>query len=357
MSFKKIQYSNSGKTIVFDFVNSDVAYANTLRRIILSEIPNIAIAYDPYNPQESDINFRKNTSVLHNEFVGRRISLLPMHLSKSEIESFDPNNYRFKISKHNTTDKIIDVTTDDIVLISDNDEQVRNIFPHDSITNDPIIITKLKPNEANRQEGEAIEVEFTARRGIAKQHARWCPVSTCTYFNILDDDQVNIARKQLSDKDLHTFETIGKMRLFKKNKYDEANAFRFTIESECKLTASEIVDTAFDVIIKKLQTFQGDNKFDVSKIINDQMMITIHNEDHTIGNMLTTYIYNKYVRELNEIDFVAYYQPHPLENDIIMKLKPKSSFDINMCRSFIIRTVQELSIEFKKLQEEFKNMK
>lgn len=351
-SIDSIKITNNDKKLVFNINNVDVAYVNALRRVILSEIPNIAIAYDPYKPDESDILFKKNTSVLHNEFVGHRISLLPLHLSKEEIANFDPNNYKFQISVKNKTNSLLEITTDDIKAINNSTVNVKEVFPHDPITNEPILITKLKPNIKNPDDGEELVVEFTARRGIAKQHSRWCPVSTCTYFNILDDDLIEKAMKNIDSKALHSFNTIDKYRIFKKNVYGDANCFTFTIESECKLKAKDILDVAFEVIERKIESLKDTSKYDIKPLIsenNNMYMISIHDEDHTLGNVLQTYIYNKYVRENKKemISYVGYYQPHPLENTVVVKIQftddKKDVFEI-------LRQI------FNELAQEFKNI-
>ena len=48
-----------------------VSLSNAIRRIILSEIPNVAF-------YEKDINVLENKSELHNEFIAHRTSLLPI---------------------------------------------------------------------------------------------------------------------------------------------------------------------------------------------------------------------------------------------------------------------------------------
>ena len=49
-----------------------VSLTNAIRRIILSEIPNVAF-------YEKDIKIIENKSELHNEFIAHRTSLLPIY--------------------------------------------------------------------------------------------------------------------------------------------------------------------------------------------------------------------------------------------------------------------------------------
>ena len=330
VSIKKLKSLEIDQMLQFEISDIDVSHVNAIRRVILAEIPTIAIAYDPYKPKESDIQFVKNNSVLHNEFVGHRLSIVPLYFKAEEIDAYDPDQYKFVIHKKNTTTESIDVTTDDIRYENNygTAKPISEIFPRDPLTKDPIIISKLKPNIMNPSNGEELHIVFSARKDIAKKHARWCAVSTCVYENTMDEERVKLARENITDsKLLNAFDSIEKYRIFKTNKYGEPNSFKFTIVSECALTPKEILLNSVKVIRAKLAALVSEEgKYEVQKQ-NDLYIITVHEEDHTLGNLVQSYIYNKYVRESSEIEYVGYYQPHPLESDIIFKLKPTPEKD------------------------------
>ena len=336
--FNSLLVSRYDKKIDFQVHNIDVAIVNAIRRICLAEIPNVAVAFDSYHPAESDVRIITNNSSLHNEFIGHRISLLPIFLDEDEITSYTVDKYKFVINKKNVTNQMVNVTTDDIIGFDANNEMldthlVHQIFPHDNMTGDPIIITKLKPNPYNADMGDELHVEFSARKGIAKHHARWCPVSTCSYFNMVDQEAYRKSKEDLlksSDIDpkdkhnrLNRLETIDKFKSFVTNEYGDPSAFQFVLESECKLSPQTIFRIALDVITSKLESLRDDESKMESFSQQDQGLhfIQINNEDHTLGNVLQTLLYNKYVRDSKEVEFVGYWQPHPLENSIVLKIK------------------------------------
>jgi len=325
--------------------NVDVGIVNAIRRVILSEVDNIAIAFDPYNEEKSDIKFIENTTSLHNEFLGHRISLIPIQIDPKDIKTYNPEMYKFVIQKNNTSNEVIDVTTDDITVFDEDsndvsDDTLDSIFPKDKITKDPILITRLKPNLYNTAMGEKLHVEFKARVGKAVQHARWSPVSTCTYFNVIDDEKAEEAfmksSASLSEKDREVakrrFDIHGRYRYFIKNEYDEPSAFEFTIESECRWSPKMLVSEAIRVLTDKLQklVFEPERcKVDVIDKETQTYALIISNEDHTLGNLLQTLLYNEYVRtdKKNTLTYVGYYQPHPLNSEIVFKLVFKESTD------------------------------
>ena len=53
--------------------------------------------------------------------------------------------------------------------------------------------------------------------------------------------------------------------------------------------------------------------------------IRISDENHTIGNVVTKYLQDLYLGEI--LEFISYKKPHPLENDVVFRIKLKDGFD------------------------------
>jgi DNA-directed RNA polymerase subunit L len=334
MSFTIIKKTD--RVLKFESKDVDLSIMNGLRRVALSHVENIAIAWDPYHEELSDIKMITNTSSLHNEFLSHRISLVPVCVSEDEVESWDKNIYKFVIHKTNMTKEPIWLTTRDIDVyhaetgkkLDDSDRIRERLFPCDEITKDYIVLTKLKDNET-------VHVEFRSRKGTAHQHARWCPISMYGYEQKMDMDQVNEARAKVGDDPaaLNRFDKIDACRMVMRNRKGEPNQLVITLESECKLTPAYLIDQSFKFIVSSLNAIHKGEKMSVSPISVETHMfgIEIADEDHTLGNLIYQLAMNHYIenekkeKEADPIDYIGYYQPHPLKRNLLFKLRFRSS--------------------------------
>jgi DNA-directed RNA polymerase subunit L len=313
----------------FKYENTDVCYVNAIRRIILAEVPNVAIV--------DDMEFIKNDTSLHNEFMSHRISLIPCCFEKEAIDNFEAGSYEFTINVENTTTNIMNITTKHIHMTNpeknddnnDNEKYKRSftkkIFPPCKITKDYILITRIKPKQC-------LHVVFRAAKGIAKTHSKWSPVSLCAHHLMLDENEVEKERNIIKEdpSKLNHFDTIDKWRIFKKNNHGEPNKFELNVVSECCMTSREILDTATDILVEKLTHVTKKMTVEAIDEITNMFAVVIAGEDHTLGNVMQATIYNHYIRRNKKVEYCGYFKPHPLENHIILKIKFEDGSRMNI---------------------------
>lgn len=307
----------------FKVNNIDKSVVNSIRRIILSEIPSIAF---------DDIKFIKNNTVFHNEFLSKRLELIPIFFNEKETDNFKSEDYKFIINKKNDTNSDMVITSKDIeiyhngVKLKDSDK----LFPPNKITKDYILITKLKSNKYNITNGEELYIEMYAKKNIAIKHSKYCPVSQSTFYNSYDETDKNILNAQ---------------RNYKKDMYDEPSEFIFKIESENGLKPEYLFWKAIDILIDKVTNLYKNINTDNIIITNlgNLYQLDVKKETHTLIDVVQSLIYNKYFRNIknknNELEFIGYFQMHP-DNDS-MTLKIKLSKDVDP-KKFILKNLKDI---------------
>lgn len=370
----------------FEVDDVDVAVLNSIRRTILSDIPNVAFRYDAFDKDESSITFHTNTGALHNEFLGHRLSLIPLCFTEKQLDAVlsGQARYRFVLKKHNTTKSdIVDVLTSDFVVYLDDrplDVHEREaILPPDGFTGDYILITRLKP-------GEAVHAECVPAEGTAKEHAAWCPVSLCVFHNRTDPQAAAVAfaqrleamresrsadgKPQLTEEEEAEYERrfyiLDAQRCFQRNKYGEPRCFTFCIETECRLRPAYLVAKALRLLIERVKrleyvfgkdddAFKRDTSAAVAPLDEEagSYDVCIDDEGHTLGNLLQSLLFELYHRESGELTYVGYYQRHPLENSVSLRLTPTKPMDVAEFRAFMSQACAKVAGHLLQIAEDW----
>ena len=139
----------------FIISNINPVIANTIRRILISEIPIFAI---------DDVIILENTSILNDEILAHRLGLIPLK-SDPAYSLKDRDKIAIRLS--------LNVSAD---------EDKRTIYSGDLVSDDPHIVPVYKNIPIVKLErGQKIVLEAYAKLGVGKEHAKWQAVSTATY--------------------------------------------------------------------------------------------------------------------------------------------------------------------------------
>ena len=352
------------KTISFEINDVDVSLVNSLRRIILSEIPNVGFFFKVSDHfVNSDIIFHKNDTPLHNEFMAHRFSMIPLCFNPEEIAEWDMASYTFVIDVKNTTQSMMDVTTEHFNIIDKDGKEMprsftKRVFPPNEITKDYILLTKLPAHTESGDNSPAFHVEARAQKGIPKDCTAWNTVSLCTFFNTIDQDKVDAQLKILTagkskeeaKKITTDFKTLQIQRFYKTNEFDEPRSLTMSITSECALTPKLIFTKACDILAQSLTTISREFTSNESKVVSFATLndvpnyygFTIKGYTHTIGNLIQAMFMNKYVRDEKVIDYVGYSVPHPLEETTLLKIKFANDISDDAVKEFMIDAIHDI---------------
>ena len=240
----------------------------------------------------------------------------------------------------NKTNRIINVTNENFQVTDTETGKILNsldFFPPHHVHKTFINILKLNPNPNN--EGEIIHFEGYPSVGVGKLHSCFSPVSCVTFKNKRDPEKVDRELKKYLkqfDESEHKkaeldFELSLADRYFKTDINDEANSFEMYIESKEVLLPEIILYNSLDILKNKINTFY----LNITKIIKEKenlenikisesldsmeaFEIEIENENHTLGNIVQNYAL--IIKGNESLKFIAYKNPHPLQNKILIKI-------------------------------------
>jgi len=369
----------SSTVIRFRLEPTVVGYANTLRRTMITDVETIAFRADiNESGATGDVVISANSTPMSNEMLAHRIGLIPIHVTRP-LE-WRPDNYTFSLNMVNNTSEPVDVVTSDITVMRSRGAEeepllVPNVefFHPDPVTHDTALLAVLK-GRSGSQKPETLSFTARATMGTGRENAAFMPVtSRCSYGYTRDDDEdrkkeiFNLwlsRNKKVNATELESnptrkgelereFATMEVQRCFKMNERGEPYSFDFIVESVGVLDPVYIVARAIDILQTKILRYASIDSGDLPESLKvrpaDARMkgfdFIFQGEDHTLGNLLQTWM-EQNLMDTGEITFVGYKVPHPLRDEMVLRVGVDSGLDTS-ARAAVARAARECSQMFK----------
>lgn len=237
-----------------DFILSDVdlALANSLRRIMIAEIPTLAI---------DSVEIETNTTVLADEFIAHRLGLIP--LQSADIEQLeycrdcfcedhcDKCSVVLTLHAIGESESTTNVYAKDLVIVSN--LMGRNIG-HPIIQDkegNGVLICKLR-------KGQELSMKCVAKKGISKEHAKWGPAAAIEFeydpWNRLKHTdywyEQDISKEWPPSKNSEYEDPPNKDDAF--DYTAKANTFYMNVETVGSITSDQVVLRGIDTLQKKV---------------------------------------------------------------------------------------------------------
>ena len=223
--------SKTKEELVFDITGVDPTLVNTLRRIMIAEIPTMAI---------ETVIINQNTSIIPDEVLAHRLGLIPILADaddfeeKKENEDFNEKNcikFTLNVKCEKNKNGIINneqIFSRDLNLEFLGDQ--KNKFYDNKtkkytigLVNDDIYLNKLAP-------GMEIDLVCYCVKGIGRTHAKWSPVCTA-YYKLLN--KINII-KEISGNDAEELKQLCPKGVFIVNKKGNAEVGNIRECTSCR---------------------------------------------------------------------------------------------------------------------------
>lgn len=278
-----------GMEMEFDMIGYDPAIVNAVRRILLSEVPSVAI---------EKVYLYQNTSVMQDEVLAHRMGLIPLKA--------DPRLFQWKAkdapdegTEQDTLEFTLNIKCSRRAGGSEQSRPEEQYINHHALTKhikwvpkgdqasrmsdpgpveDDILINKLRP-------GHEMEMRLFAVKGQGRDHAKFSPVATAFYRllpaitllrDVHGDDAHRLqkcfspgvieleptddgrkkavvvnARLDSCSRNVYRYADLKEAVLLEKIK----DHFIFTVESVGATKPQDLVEMACDVLIEKCDYF------------------------------------------------------------------------------------------------------
>lgn len=170
----------------FDLVGVDASIANAVRRVLMAEVPTVAIEH---------VYIWNNTSIIQDEVLSHRLGLVPLAINPDKVTMRKPGDdaddsntvvFHLKVKCERNRNAVKGETDPDKLYIGHNvySEQLTwdaKGAQHEDFAgaepkpvHDKVLIAKLRP-------GQELDLELHCEKGVGKDHAKFSPVATATY--------------------------------------------------------------------------------------------------------------------------------------------------------------------------------
>ncbi|PIN88027.1 DNA-directed RNA polymerase subunit D [Candidatus Woesearchaeota archaeon CG10_big_fil_rev_8_21_14_0_10_32_24] len=253
MKLEKLQDKKKDGKLTFLMKGTNEVFANTVRRLILDEVPTLAV---------EDVEIKENSSALFDEMLALRLGLLPI---KTDLKSYRlPENeaeIAEKSARCTLQIKLKSSKKGDVLAGEAESSDPKCTFVHEEM---PVVRLLAK---------QKLDVTMTAVMGQGKEHVKWAP-GWAFYRKVADIKvgKVDVEALAKINKDGVFKISAGKVTVDQEKVYQSylleqydnlegiditySDDIIFNLESWGQLSCKEILAEAADILINKVEEME-----------------------------------------------------------------------------------------------------
>ena len=252
MKVEKIKEEKKKNKLVFLLKGSSEIFANTIRRMIIEEVPTLAV---------EDLEIKDNSSALYDEMLGLRLGLLPL---KTDLKSYVMKE-KCKCGGEGCAQCELKIN------IKANKKGY--VYAGEAVSTDPkCVFVYEKMPIVKLLAKQKVEVQMTAVLGQGKEHTKWSPgwaffkkepvvtigkvsdsakiVEKCTDgVFVMKNNKLEVAADKVTESQLLDYYAS----LDKEIKVDYSDNIIFTLESWGQLGCKEILTKSAELLAEKTE--------------------------------------------------------------------------------------------------------
>lgn len=289
------QERNCGYEYHCEFKGYPSTFINSLRRILLSDIPTVVIR---------DIEILDNNTQIPHEMLKHRVEMLPVNAMPNDTSVIRDAKIELRVLPSPAERKI---HTSDFKIESGRE----TLLMGDRDTGAPLLFVKMRPNETLHIKGRLVVETKTA--------SQVC-VSTLQYH--IDPDIAKEERELFIEDggEPAVFDNFYIQRCFSKDDNGRPNWIDLNVESIGVIPAKELVKMAVKILKQKIDDYIEQAVSNIARHKDNEFSITLDFGGHTELALLQEVMYS----DLN-VNFVSYDIPHPLKSGTVVRLHTKEN--------------------------------
>lgn len=251
MKIEKLNLDKKRNRLTFLLKDTEESFANTVRRLIIEEVPVLAV---------EDLEIKENSSALYGEMIALRLGLSPI---KTDLKSYELKE-KCRCEGEGCARCELKMTL--------KGSKKGYVYATDAGSQDPKCKFVYKMPIVKLLAKQKVDIQITAILGRGKEHAKWSP-GWAWYFgwpefvvtsksNLPECgkcDTLEVKGGNLKIKDITKWNGACE-EICEKNGVEinnSKNNFVFNLESWGQLSCKEILDKSADILLEKLEEFEG----------------------------------------------------------------------------------------------------